>query len=307
MKKKVYILVFLLFAVNYHYAQKHSVTIEASKKIYKMYEPVHLLYKIINASDQIDTLCQEFGDHNDYVRYEVTDISRGKVYDSLIMPEIGLVVSYPQYFLPPKDTLLISMVLNTKFGENLSVRGSHLFNSYCYFLPGKYKVFAKIYFCKSKNKYITIEKNKYITNETEFEIAEPSEEDKEIVELVRTKKFSEAINKYSSNPLMEAVIRDELTDYYPHFEKNYPPTREEILLKYDGFLSRFPNSYYCYNIYLIFELLRKLAYANSDVIEDIGYLEEKYSGSALIKFFNQPVIKNTLIKDITRLRNNLHE
>ena len=263
-----------------------------------MYEPVHLLYKIVNNSNEVDTFCQEFIDHLDFIDYEITDIQRKKTYDKRNYEFSSLIISQPFYFLQPQDTMIISMILNTQYGERLPQQGT-LFSSYCYFLPGEYKVFAKIKFCRSKNKYIT--------NETEFEVLEQSNEDKEIIERVRAKKFTEAINKYSSNPLIEAVVIEELSDYFPNYEKNYPLTREEIFLKYDDFFSHFPNSYYCYNTSRIVSLFFRLAYANSDIIQDIEYFEQKYPGSSLVKFLNQLAVKFAVIRHITDLRDRLHK
>lgn len=276
---------------------KYTITIETSKNKYKMYEPIHLLYKIINTSNEIDTFSQEFYNYQEFVDYKVSSINTGKNYNERNYYISGLIVPRPILFLMPGDTMIIGMILNSYYGEKFPP-GKVMFGLfYGYFLPGEYKASAKIRFYNGRN---------YTTNEVSFEVEKLTVEDEYLIDMEDTKNYNDSAINISGSYFTELLIIQQLNDYYPHYEKNYKPTKEDILEKYESFLKRFPDSYFCYGLGFVGSLLFKLAYTNSDIIYDIEYFIEKHSKSTISKFLEQPAIKNLFIMVITELRNALH-
>lgn len=274
---------------------KLSIVAESSKQTYKMYEPIHVIYQIINTSNEIDTIYQEFVDYHNFVDYQIEGINLNKSYSARNIDYDWNILPKPLYFLQPGDTMLISKRVNFNYGEKFSNQ-ENIFEQNGYLLPGKYKVSSTI----------NTENSKYKTNDVEFEIMPLSDQDNQIIELSRNKHFPNEVVNFEGNELIEPLLAQELFEYYPDYENNYKPSKKEILEKYENFLTLFPDSKYWFNILFVNAFFFKLSYVNSDIQKDVTYIMEKYPESSLAKFLRLSPVKSSIITMTTDLKKALH-
>src|SRR5437667_8581524 len=87
-------------------------------------------------------------------------------------------------------------------------------------------------------------------------------------------------------------------DYYPSYISSdiYPPSREDILEKYDFFFANFPDSYFSYNQILVDSFLEKLMFKGGVMSDDISFLKNKYKDSNLYKFLSNKAVEDSFIR-----------
>ena len=213
------------------------VNISLTKKVYKEYEPIELLYEWINYKDKPDTIWSLTSP--DYIKYFIFD-DKGNQYGHKMMALD--MAGGPEHIVNKGDTLKKIITLNhfgKKFSEKLD---EAYFFGIRYFPPGEYKVYSVTY-----RDVIREYPEPIKTNEIEFEVEEPDDDDKDILALVQKERYEEALKLYPSNYFEEYIMNTEIRKHALEFIRTgdtYERYKHSSVLpgKYDAFFEKYPNS-----------------------------------------------------------------
>jgi hypothetical protein len=279
---------------NSSYQYKSKITVSASKKKYKIYEPIHIIYEVINTSNKTDTFAQEFNSSFEYMSYEIKDLKTGILYNKRVYSLMGLYVKMPTLFLNSGDTLKLAMLLNTYYGEKIPLEPTQhsVFGLMQTYLPaGEYSLTARI---------SLFNKPEFLTNTITFGV-------ESIKENENIGFINDSVLIKIDSVFWEAAAFNEPQKVYVHFDKDNIPARENVLKLYETVLNKYPQSYYWMDIRIGYIMFMKLAFANSNIEEDIVYFTSKYPNSLFSKFLQQKTISQHYIKELRTLSQNLHK
>jgi len=258
-----------------------TVTISLPKKTYKTYEPIELRYEWINRKNIIDSIYM-YGLRYE-VKYTITD-EKGFVYKHTLNEILNEpdVLMYP-FFLGPGDTLDKIITLND-FGKRYAYKlGEFIFGTIAYFPPGRYKVYATL------NEHVNRDfKAPFNTNEIEFEVEDVDETGRQILELARNEKYSEAMSLYPENYFKEYLISwnilTKITEYMKAvFKDNHYKDTTSLPQMYQSFFETYPNSIYNLGDMFIINYLSVSSENMDEVYIKMNELLQKYPNTLIAK------------------------
>lgn len=262
----------------------NNFKISLGKNEYKLYEPILTKFEYINNHNKLDTIFLNFIEpYNNSITFHVIS-SNNKIFKSKIHSFEAFIGESPHYFIEPNDTFVVSMNLNRNNGELVSSEDFYLGN-YGFYPEGDYKIFAE---GKVGNSFVR-------TNEVSFRVISLNDEDKEVLRLIKMKKYEDIFSKYSSNPLTEHALAFYCTEeIYP--VENWNSDINLIYNTFGNFIMKYPNSFYNINIGFVNSYFGKITYYISDIDNAIENMNLYYTDNLFYKFIQQKAVKENIIK-----------
>lgn len=271
-----------------------AVNISLPKKTYKKFEPIELEFEWVNTKNSQDSIWALFNSLQ-FIKYVFTDKNDNRI-DRHSNKGLNIMMSDPSYILQPGDTLKRSMTIN-HFGQFYSdFNDGWYFHNAGYFPVGKYKVYAIIDEDLHKKYDIPI-----ITNEIEFEITEIDETDKKVLELVKQKKYEDALKIYPSNYYKEYLMYFNVDKYFidllkTEMDNKRYDDKDKLIDKYKEFFNSYPNSLYNLNYTFISNYLSLNSSNINDVLHKKNELINSYPGTILEYVLKDMLKRNKFAK-----------
>lgn len=273
---------------------RSELSISLSKTHYKLYEPILIDFKYVNKSNDVDTIFLNFVDPHDRAVDFFVHSENGTEYTDRIMEMPWLVYEKPSYFIQPNDTFFVSMVLNHNFGERVP-NGYSVFNHYGYFKPGKYSLYAEDMFGKEFVR----------TNELNFEVTNPSVEDNQIIDLLRSASYQRVVNEYSHSEYSEHAEAQLCIQMNP--TELGKKDLNSLNNAYGNFIAKFPMSLYNENIMFVNGYFDKIASEVNSIESAMNSISSRSSGSLFDRFVNNEPVKKKLIQNYNLLKKGINE
>ncbi|RPI13175.1 MAG: hypothetical protein EHM58_18955 [Ignavibacteriae bacterium] len=306
--KKIFFL-FIIFVFSFFYcscSQKtdssHKAVIKADKNFrislpkneYKLYEPILVRFDYINERETVDTIFFNFIDnYSNAVNFYVTSSSNTKLYNKKIHSFNGLVGESPQYFIEPKDTFILSMVLNRNNGDLASFENIY-FGNFGYYPADEYKLYAE----DKIGNYILR------SNEVSFKIVALNDEDHQVLSFIKLKDYKKIFSDYPLNSFTEHAYAIYSTDeLYPIVTRETDVNLVNSTFK--DFITKFPDSYYCLNIGFANSYFIKVSNNTPSFEEAMKKVETFSQGTFFDLFIHQKTINTSLNKNFNRLKENI--
>lgn len=267
------------------------ITISLPKKTYKMYEPIQLHYKWINLKTKPDSIWGLF-EMPQLILHYITD-EKGESYTySRYTPDVAY--KSPRYIIAKDDTLQKAVILNDFGITHKNLPSGSYFSTMGYFPPGKYKIRAKIEGDITGLYPVPIK-----TNTVEFEVTENTDEDENILKLVKEEKYSEALERYPKNYFKEHIMYCDIGKYRIEFmragEDNDRYKDSSVLpLKYINFFDKYPNSLYNLGDLFIIGYLRVSSKDTAEMHIKMNELLNRYPGTSISITVNEIIKRESL-------------
>lgn len=273
-------------------SESSTLTISLSKDEYKIFEPILVRFDYINNNSHYDTIYFNFYKYFEGIQFHITKIDDNKAYNDIMFPSPFLFGVGPRYFIAPKDTFTVSMIMNYRYGEpNIE----NYFGTMGYFEPGNYKVQAQDFFGSTFIK----------TNTTYFKIVENDSVDMQILELARSKKYQDIVNNFPLSPYCEHALAMICSDMYSTETFNIP--KDDVIDTYKNFINQYPSSFYNMNIEFVDSYFAKMTNKTESFSQLIDNSLVIGNGTLFEKFITNKAVKERLSKNFIKLKQKLEE
>jgi hypothetical protein len=273
----------------------NNFKISLGKSEYKLYEPILTKFEYINNHNKIDTIFFNFTEpYNNSITFYVIS-NNNEIFKSKIHSSEGFIVETPQFFIEPKDTFVVGMNLNRNNGELVSPDDFYLGN-YGYYPEGDYRIYAE---GKVGNSFVK-------TNEVTFKVISLNEEDKEVLNLIKMKKYDDIFSKYSSNPFTEHAMAFYCTEeIYP--VENWNSDINLINNTFGNFIMKYPNSFHNIRIVFVNGYFTKITNYTSDIDSAIENMNVYYPDNLFYKFITRKAVREKIITNFNILKDILNK
>jgi len=218
---------------------KYEIKMLMGKTSYKAYEPIYAQFELVNHDStplEIRGLFNPFIDAAQTPNVTIRD-DKGGVWTrnkKALMDDALFII--PEFIIQPSETLYVSMEINN-WAADAKTSDNYYFKLPGYFPPGKYRAYFSGYI--DENDQVDCQSN-------EFTVEDNNAEDMEILKLYKERKLEEIINKYPDNPFTEHVLAEYISskDFAYYTAGNDAKWIPIVQSDYEGFFSKYPNSYY---------------------------------------------------------------
>jgi len=251
----------------------NALRISLAKTRYKQFEPILIKFTYVNETEQTDTIRQNFVDGMEETDFKVRTAA-GKIYSRRNPTPIssrGVYFNGPTCYLQPGDTLLASMILNKRYGEETTT--ALPFDLWGLLVPGTYEVSAKT----------VIGSSEYETNVEKFEVIDLDEEDRQALQLVVDGNIDRLLIDFPQHPFIEHALLRYVARLHMFYDDANPPDLDQTISDYRIFFDRFPNSYYCINMRVMKGFLGRLAYSTPNFMRQVSFVRDQFPGTLLYK------------------------
>ncbi len=266
--------------------------IEARKQTYKLFEPVVVKAKVINNSKDTLKFFDEFNEQISDMDIITIDENQQKYNNNFLGEVFTRSYKNPKILIHPFETLYVAMKVNN-WGKGIQLfeedehkmlvpqkDNDSYFGQFGYFPIGTYKLHMEL-----------PRFGHFKSNEINFEVAELTLDDKELLKLLKDNKADNAISTYPNNSFIEHIFADQIYGSIRHFDLDKPTSSEKEQMKqlFVKFFELFPQSFYLYKTNFLYSLMKSVQVNNESFSRIKTKIKEVLKNTSVTKYLQNSI------------------
>jgi len=274
-------------------SNKYKIFLKLAKYSYKKFEPIMAQIGVINNDNSPLNLANIFSPSLEEASFTIED-ENGKILNTNKFPlSFEVLRDVPRFIVQPHDTLIGTIPFNN-WGKaskyNSANDNEEYFGNFGYLESGSYKVHVSFNF---EHKVGGVFKSNYV----EFQVNTDSEEDIEILKLYKENKYRQAVDMFPANPLSEHMyVMDLLTKHIKIFNDSNYALLNNLESDYEGFISKYPDSYYLLNDWFMSPYIFKVFKGQNNLSLAISNIKNQLNNIYIDKFLSDQLRVRRLVE-----------